>query len=203
MARAIPSAPEIETSADGRVRRGARNREQILDALYALIQSGEIQPTAEQVARKAGVGARTVFRHFEDMERLNAEMSMRVERSVWPLFEAPPIRGSLEERVRALVKQRVQLWEKIAPFRRSGMAWEGRSEVLRKNRLRMNRLMRGSLVEALGPEIEPGPDALLEALDLLLSFETWERLRAEQRLGRTRATQVVEATLFAVLGALK
>ena len=137
------------------------------------------------------------------MERLNAEMSMRVERSVRPLFEAPPIRGSLEERVRALVKQRVQLWEKIAPFRRSGMAWEGRSEVLRKNRLRMNRLMRGSLVEALGPEIERGPDALLEALDLMLSFETWERLRAEQRLGRTRATRVVEATLFAVLGALK
>ena len=203
MARVIPNVPEIEGSLDGRVRRGARNRVQILDALYALIQSGEIQPTAEQVARKAGVGARTVFRHFEDMERLNAEMSMRVERSVRPLFEAPPVRGSLEERVRALVKGRVQLWEKIAPFRRSGMAWEGRSEVLRKNRLRMNRLMRGSLVEALGPEIEPGPDALLEALDLLLSFETWERLRAEQRLGRTRATQVVEATLFAVLGALK
>ncbi len=203
MGRATPNAPEIEGSADGRVRRGARNREQILDGLYALIQAGEIQPTAEQVARKAGVGARTVFRHFEDMERLNAEMSMRVERSVRPLFEAPPIRGSLEERVRALVKQRVQLWEKIAPFRRSGMAWEGRSEVLRKNRLRMNRLMRGSVVEALGPEIERGPDALLEALDLLLSFETWERLRAEQRLGRTRATQVVEATLFAVLGALK
>ena len=63
--------------------------------------------------------------------------------------------------------------------------------------------MRGSLVEALGPELERGPDALLEALDLLLSFETWERLRAEQRLGRTRATHVVEATLFAVLGALK
>ena len=200
---ATPNAPEIESSADGRVRRGARNREQILDALDALIQSGEIQPTAEQVARKAGVGARTVFRHFEDMERLNAEMSMRVERSVRPLFEAPPIRGSLEERVRALVKQRVQLWEKIAPFRRSGMAWEGRSEVLRKNRLRVNRLMRGSLVQALGPEIERGQDALLEALDLLLSFETWERLRAEQRLGRTRATRVVEATLFAVLGALK
>ncbi len=158
MARAIPNAPEIEGSLDGRVRRGARNREQILDALYALIQSGEIQPTAEQVARKAGVGARTVFRHFEDMERLNAEMSMRVERSVRPLFEAPPVRGSLEERVRALVKGRVQLWEKIAPFRRSGMAWEGRSEVLRKNRLRMNRLMRGSLVEALGPEIEGSPD---------------------------------------------
>ncbi len=203
MGRAIPNAPEIEGSADGRVRRGARNREQILDGLYALIQAGEIQPTAEQVARKAGVGARTVFRHFEDMERLNAEMSMRVERSVRPLFEAPPIQGSLEERVRALVKQRVQLWERIAPFRRSGMAWEGRSEVLRKNRLRVNRLMRGSLVEALGPEIERGPDALLEALDLVLSFETWERLRAEQRLGRTRATQVVEATLFAVLGALK
>ena len=137
------------------------------------------------------------------MERLNAEMSMRVERSVRPLFEGPPIRGSLEERVRALVKGRVQLWEKIAPFRRSGMAWEGRSEVLRKNRLRVNRLMRGSLVQALGPEIERGQDALLEALDLLLSFETWERLRAEQRLGRTRATRVVEATLFAVLGALK
>ncbi len=203
MARVVPNAPEIEGSADGRVRRGARNREQILDALYALIQSGEIQPTAEQVARKAGVGARTVFRHFEDMERLNAEMSGRVERSVRPLFEGPPIRGSLEERVRALVRRRGQIWEKIAPFRRSGVAWEYRSEVLRKERLRMNRLMRASLVDALGPEIERGEDTLLEALDLALSFEVWDRLRTEQRLGRTRAARVVEATLFAVLGALK
>ena len=44
------SGSEDETI-DGRVRRGERNRERILDATYALIRGGNFQPTAEEVAK--------------------------------------------------------------------------------------------------------------------------------------------------------
>ncbi len=96
MARNGRGGEAIE-SADGRVRRGAQNRDRILDALYALIGEGELQPTAEQVARRAGVGERTVFRHFEDMETLHAELSGRLRREVAPLLEGRRPEGSLRE----------------------------------------------------------------------------------------------------------
>ena len=41
------------TDEDGRVQRGARNRERILDALLELVRAGELLPTAEQVAARA------------------------------------------------------------------------------------------------------------------------------------------------------
>ena len=61
---ASSSAPE----ADGRVLRGARTRERIVDAVFELVSEGTVRPTAEEVASRAGVGIRTVFRHFDDME---------------------------------------------------------------------------------------------------------------------------------------
>ena len=83
---------------DGRVQRGARNRELILDALFTLVASGDLQPTAEEVAQQAGVGTRTVFRHFDDMESLYAEMSARVEKEIRPLLGGELPAGDLGAR---------------------------------------------------------------------------------------------------------
>ena len=92
---------------DGRVQRSIRSRQRILDALVELVEEGELQPTGQQVADRAGVGERTVFRHFEDMETLHAELSGRLRREVAPLLEGRRPEGSLRERVAALVARRV------------------------------------------------------------------------------------------------
>ncbi|MDH4042395.1 MAG: TetR/AcrR family transcriptional regulator, partial [Gammaproteobacteria bacterium] len=55
---------------DGRLLRTERSRQLIIDALHDLINEGVLQPTAQTVAERAGVGIRTVFRHFADMETL-------------------------------------------------------------------------------------------------------------------------------------
>jgi AcrR family transcriptional regulator len=73
--------------------RGARNRNYIMDAIFELIQEGLVLPTAEQIADRAGVGTRTVFRHFDDMESLFVEMNSRLEREVRPVLEGPAIVG--------------------------------------------------------------------------------------------------------------
>ena len=64
---------------DGRRRRSVRSRQRIVEALLGLIRDGEMHPSAAQVAQKAGVSLRTVFRHFEDMESLNREMGAIIE----------------------------------------------------------------------------------------------------------------------------
>ncbi len=187
---------------DGRVRRGARSRERITEALFELIESGELLPTAEQVARRAGVGERTVFRHFADMETLFAELSGRVERELQPLLDQPPFAGTRSDRVQALVARRSELYERIAPYRHSGALQRRHSAFLQRQHEVLNRTLREHLVDALDSELGDGDPVLLDALDLICSFEAWDRLRTDQKLSRERAARVVEASILQLLGAL-
>jgi AcrR family transcriptional regulator len=150
------------------------------------------------VAERAGVGTRTVFRHFADMESLHAEMAARIEREVRPLVQRPRPEGSLAERVRSLVRWRAALYERIGPFKRSGDLYRWRSAFLQREHAGMVRSLRADLLEAL-PELGRAPAPLVEALDLLVSFEAWSRLRIEQRLGRERAQAAMEHALLALV----
>ena len=190
-----------ESAHDGRVRRGARNRQAIAEALFELVREGELQPTAEQVAQRAGVGTRTVFRHFDDMESLHAELSARLVREVEPLFDGAVCAGSLDERTRELVARRASIYERITPFKRSANLQRWRSPFLKRSHQAMVRRLRADLLETL-PEIADAPGALLEALDLVTSFEAWDRLRADQRLGRERAQAAIECAALALVQAL-
>jgi len=187
---------------DGRVMRGARNRAFIMDAIFELVQEGEVAPTAEQVARRAGVGTRTVFRHFDDMDSLYREMQARLEREVRPLLvEGPPIEGDFEERLQALLARRARIFERISPFRRSGNRARVRSKTLEEGPAEFDRVMRAQIRSVFADELKGRADDCAEALDLVASFEAWDRLRSAQRLGRERALRVMEEAVRAVLGA--
>ena len=199
----MPTDPNASATApntgDGRVLRGARNRLVIVDAMLELIRSGEIQPTAEQIARHAGVGTRTVFRHFDDMESLYAEMDQRVTAENLPLLEEPNREGPLQERVMRMVRGRVRLFERIAPFKRAGNLQRPRSTFLQEKSAEMTRRLRADAAAFLAPELESGPETLLDAIAMLTSYEAWEHLRTEQRLGRDRASRVIEQSVHALL----
>ena len=77
-----PAADE----ADGRRRRSAQSREAIVSAMFDLIGEGDQRPSAQRVADRAGVGIRTVFRHFDEMDRLYAEMNARLRAMIRPLL---------------------------------------------------------------------------------------------------------------------
>ena len=72
---------ELPTSAspDGRRQRGEDNRARIVSAMLEIIHAGDFSPGAEQVAARADVGLRTVFRHFKDMDSLYREMTETIE----------------------------------------------------------------------------------------------------------------------------
>lgn len=194
-----PARTRSAAEPDGRVRRGERNREKILEAVLELVREGDLQPTADRVAKRAAVGTRTVFRHFDDMESLLAEMSERVERQARPLT-AGPSEGSLEERVRDVVARRTQVYERVAPFKRSANLMRWRSEFLQRNHQRAVRVLGADLAASL-PELADAPDAIAQAVELLTSFEAWDQLRSDQRLGRERAQEAVEASVLALLAA--
>jgi AcrR family transcriptional regulator len=172
----------------------------MVQALFDLVGSGELQPTAQQVARRAKVGIRTVFRHFSDMESLLAELNERVRERALPLIEGPPAGGTREERARGLVAQRVRFYEQIAPYKRSGNLQRARSDFVAGEHARLVRTLRTNLLRWL-PEIARRPE-LVDALDAVTSFDVWDRMRNDQRLGRDRAAAALERIVLALVATL-
>ena len=198
---ATPASRASALASDGRVRRGERSGRAIVEALVELVGHGILEPTAQQVAARAGVGIRTVFRRFSDMESLLAEMGARVEAEALPLLVGGRPNGDLTERARALVGQRVTFFERIAPYKRAGNLKRWRSPVLRDRHALLVRTLRADLRRWL-PELRRAPAGVADALDLATSFEAWDRLRTEQRLPRERAQAAVERMVLCLVAEL-
>lgn len=194
--RQQPQRPETAEE-DGRVVRGQTNRRKIVEAMIALVSEGVLSPSAQEVAERANVGLRTVFRHFDDMDSLYSEMSAQVSARILPLisstFAASDWRGRLDE----LIERRAVAFEQMLPFKSAADTIRHKSKFLTDEHEQLLKFNRGRLLDALSPEMRK-QKALVEALDLLLSFESWRRLRRDQGLSVAQA----KATIAAVVAAL-
>jgi AcrR family transcriptional regulator len=185
-------------SSDGRRRRSETSRDKIVEAMLALVAEGQITPSAEQVAARAEVGLRSVFRHFKDMESLYAEMTARLSRhyQMWLVpFESADWRGQLGE----TLDRRVSTYERLMPFKRAGDAHRHESAAIQAEHARTLELMRSRL-KSLLPDNITGDALVFETLDLLLSFETWQRLRVEQHLPADTARALLTAQVDRLIG---
>ena len=189
--RTSPITASTEPPAiDGRRRRSQQSRDRIVEAMLALVEEGAISPGAEDVAQRAAVGLRSVFRHFKDMDSLYAEMAVRLSRvyeAALQPFQAEGWRGQLSE----AIERRVDIFERLLPFKRAADAHRHESPVLAANHAASLALLRARLKPLLPEHLKDDPVAL-ETLDMLLSVDTWVRLRVEQKLGPDMARQVIE-----------
>jgi AcrR family transcriptional regulator len=183
------------TVVDGRIRRGARNREAIIDALIACYNDGILLPSVQQVADRAGVSARSVHNHFVDVEALRGEVAQRQ----WDRFSgfavAIDVTQPIGARARLLVDQRSAIYEGVTPVRRAALLWLPSSPTIALSLARVDRTLRHQI-----ERVFPGtaPDAL-DALDALASWDTWNRLRTAQGLSVTRARRVLTGAIRALL----
>jgi len=184
---------------DGRVQRGERNRDAIAGAMFELVGEGVLEPTAEQVAARAGVGLRSVFRHFTDMESLYAGVTKRLRREVEPIVAADQPRGGVAQRARTMVQRRARLFERIAPYKRSGNLNRERSPFLNAEHEKLVLQLREHLALWL-PELAKATHATSDAIELVASFEAWDRLCRDQGLTPARARAAQEAAVLALLG---
>jgi len=174
---------------DGRRRRGEDSRKRIIAAMLDFMREGEVAPGAERVAIRAEVGLRTVFRHFRDMDSLYAEMSRTIEGELSDLASQPLGSGDEAGRLTEIVSRRAEAYERIFPFKHASTAHRHRSDFLARGHARMVANLRQALARDL-PDACADPGRM-EALDLLLSFEAWSRLRREQGLSRRQAEAVI------------
>ena len=128
--------------ADGRRKRGDQSRRQIVDAMIDLVRSGEMSPSAAQVAERAGVGLRTVFRHFDEMEVLYREMAEVIRARIMPEVVKPYSGSTWRERLGELIQRRITLYDEIMPLKVAGSVLRFRSPFLMEDyheHLRMER----------------------------------------------------------------
>lgn len=172
------------TTVDGRVQRGERNREAIVDALLACYEAGLLRPSVAEVAERAGVSTRSVHNHFADVEAMRAELVQRQWEKNAPLLGEV---RSIEE----LVAQRVIFFEAVTPVRRAALLSVHDSPSIARGLARLDRMLRAQL-EALYPTVE---NDVLDALELATSWDAWNRLRTAQECSVARARRVVEYTV--------
>ncbi len=194
------SANTIEPAGetDGRRRRGQDNRARIVSAMLDIIRTGDLSPSAEQVADRADVGLRTVFRHFKDMDSLYREMSVAIEGELRAIVDAPFRSVHWQDRIVELVDRRAVAFEKISPFKRASESIRHRSRFLDGDSSRLVIVLRAILERELPEAVWTDP-IQVETLDLLLSFEAWSRLRREQGLSTAQAIDVLHAAVRRML----
>ena len=181
-------------SSDGRRRRGEDNRAKIVAAMLEIIHAGDMAPSAEQVAARADVGLRTVFRHFQDMDSLYREMSGVISAEVRAWADRPLKSADWRERVLELIERRAYAFEKIGPFLRASTIFRYRSKYLDADHGQFVVALRDILKRQMPPAVARDQQ-MLDILDLLLSFETWSRLRREQGLSPKRAQETLIAAV--------
>src|SRR5262249_25368176 len=118
VAEQSPATPVV---VDGRTQRGARNREAIIDALIGCYTDGVLMPSVQEVADRAGVSARSVHNHFDDLEALRIEVAQRQWEPAAPPASSLDVEQPLADRVSELVEQRAAIYEAVSPVRRAAL----------------------------------------------------------------------------------
>lgn len=196
---AQPSKPvKPEAAIDGRRLRSETSRLRIVEAMLALVSEGHVLPSAEAVATRAGVGLRTVFRLFEDMDGVYRGMQAVMTGMLGGLLdgpiEAPDWRAALD----ILIARRAEAFEILLPLQIAADGQRQRSQALREGRVRLVRGQRDTLAAVLPPAVHADAD-LMDALDLALSFEAWRRLRTDQGADLATAARVMRRTALTLL----
>lgn len=189
------------TRVDGRRARSLTSRRRIVAAMLTLIEGGDPMPSAARVAEEAGVGLRTVFRHFDDMDSLYSEISATIAERVMPIVTSPYEGSDWRANLRDLTQRRIRVFETMLPFRLAANIKRYQSPFLMAEYSRVVRLER-ELVLRLLPDSVQADHIRLEALIATLSFQTWRALRRDQGLTVEDAGSVLAHMVAALIAAM-
>lgn len=198
-----PRQPE---GVDGRLDRRVKSRLAICDACLDLVEDGVLQPSADEIAERAGVSRRSIFNHFRDLAELSdAVVEVGMQRCA-PLLKKISAEEPIAQRLERFSEVRSTFLEAAMPFTRSltvsvlvgnerEQAWRVTQDALRQHGEEIKRLFRRELTNGSKDEQLETVEALAAATSPL----TWEVLRHSQGLSMVRARAVMKRTLTALL----
>lgn len=184
--------------ADGRIQRSQRSREKILRAYWELMLGGDMEPSAAAIAEHAGVGLRSVFRHFDDLDTLLLELMSLCYDEVTPQFLKPLKSINWKDQILELVERNVEIWERIKVPHTAGELGRFKSQILMDDYKR-SRNLEISDIRAILPKDINNYDNVLFALDSTLSFSTMRRLREDRKLSIPKVKNIMGLLVKSIL----
>ncbi len=158
---------------DGRSDRGLRTHERIVLALFELIREGNLRPRGEEIADKAGVAVRTLFRHFDDMEGLFGTAQAFMSEEFGVDMVAPKVEGTLEERALAYAKAQGAIYEENRNYLLFYVSRAKTEEEANAIRSANSQSLRLRLWSAL-PEVAAADPVSRHGVEALYSFQMWD-----------------------------
>ena len=167
--------------------RVARTREAIVSSTQTLAQDGEVAPIVRDIAKLAGVSARTVFQHFADTAELYVAVLGRVLTTVTGGQPEINRQWPLDQRIGVVVNHRAERYETVRPMWTFIQTLQRRSADAAARILSLYSGNREQIADTFRPELSALPgdkrERTLNALSVALTPESWIVLR--ERLGLT------------------
>ena len=190
----------IVQSSDGRRQRSERSQTAIIAAALALMEEGTLVPTAQQVADRAGVGIRSFFRHFADMDSLFLAVDASLLDSYEALFKVDDRTGPLGQRATRAIDLYGNAFDRLSQIVLCTKALLWRFPKLRENYAWHQKRLRKEL-ELWLPEVAELSTDRREAVHAVASFEMWNRLREHQGLSQKASGEIVARLVLDLISA--
>ena len=174
---------------DGRRLRSLASQNIIVDAMMNLIQSGILEPTAQQVADEASLGIRTVFRQAQDKETLFSKMDEKVIATYEKKIKNTKSTGNIAKRIKDLIELEADIFDANLQFYKATVANKWKYRLLQKNYERNQKHMKGLLYKWL-PEINDLKENIQILLTSMNSAGYWVELRENQMLSKQEAMEL-------------
>ncbi len=191
---------------DGRTARRNRNKEAVLDALIEMANEGRAEPPIEDIAERAGVSYRSVYRYFEDRTDLMVSAIGRVMGDMWPIFDVEGLGdGPLDDRIERLIAVRLDAYRRLAPLTRAAIHLRANEPAVSEGYDRVRDYLREQLVMQFGPELASIPEdehpIVLAALDVMFQFEALDYLATHEGMDDDAIGRVLTRHVHASLAA--
>ncbi len=194
---------DVSRSQDGRIVRGLRTRQSLIQATLDLIQAGDVEPTSAAIATIAGVSSRALFQHFTSLAELYAAafdlaVSRAFDRTRPIASEAP-----LASRIELLVSDRSELFEEWLPVWHFAERVRSVAPAVGLGVQHLRRLLRERLAQWFATELDnlnpAARDLVLDSLDVAFGLDSWMNMREQLRLSPVHASRTWRFTAEALV----
>lgn len=185
---------------DGRRLRRQNNREAVVHALISLFEDGVYEPSSAQIAERAGLSPRSLFRYFDDVDDLNRAAIDQQLATARPLLDVGVTADApLTVRIERLVAARIRLYDAIEPGARAARITAHRHAPVAKQVADSRAYLREQVCRLFRRELTGERLTLVPAVDALCSFETYQLLRVDQKLSRQKTATALSRALRTLL----
>ena len=194
---------DVSRSQDGRIVRGLRTRQGLIQATLDLIQAGDVEPTSAAIATIAGVSSRALFQHFTNLADLYAAAFDLAVARAFDGSQAIDAAASLSNRIDLLVSDRSELFEQWLPVWHFAERVRSVAPAVGLGVSQLRKVLRERLAAWFSTELgnlDPASrNLVLDSLDLAFGLDSWMNMREQLRLSPIHASRTWRFTAEAIV----